>query len=189
MLVVTRRLVTLSAAALLTAVTLAACTQPGPGPTQSPVPTAKHTPAFASDAEALKAATDAYAAYLKMSDTIAHDGGANPERIKPYASGDALDAALQSAQQFRAAGAHSIGSTTVAQIQPQVVDYQNVRNINISFYACEDVSEVDVLDQDGISLVSQDRPSRATYTVTVLSRSGRLAVDSDEPWTGASICA
>ncbi|HWU47090.1 MAG TPA: hypothetical protein VN133_10080, partial [Humibacter sp.] len=53
--------------ALLLGGVLAGCTPSAPKPTHSP--TASRTPMFASDEEALKAATDAYAAYLKMSDT------------------------------------------------------------------------------------------------------------------------
>lgn len=185
---VTRRLVAASVAALMTAATLGACTQPTPEPTRSDAPTVKPTPAFASDADALKAATDAYAAYLKMSDTIAHDGGANPERIKPYATGDALEAGLKSAQQFREAGAHSIGLTTVTNSKLQTADYQSPTELQISFYVCEDVSGVDVRDQNDKSLVSADRPPQATYTVTVVGRNDRLTVDSDEPWPGASVC-
>jgi hypothetical protein len=184
---VTRRLVTLSAAALLTAVTLAACTQPAPGPTQSPVPTAKHTPAFASDAEALKAATDAYAAYLKMSDTIAHDGGANPERIADYASGRALERALANVKEYRAQGVHTTGNTRFDSARLQSIDVGPPWSIVM--YLCDDVSGVDVLNRGGQSLVSPDRNARTPFEVTVnAGRTGRVTIHDRELWQGKNFC-
>ena len=60
---------------------LAACSTGGtPLP---PAPSPSVTPVFASDEEALAAAKDAYTAYLKVSDQILVDGGANPDRIAP----------------------------------------------------------------------------------------------------------
>ena len=49
-------------------------------PTATPPPEATAAPIFASDEEALAAATAAYAAYLAMSDQILKDGGKDPDR-------------------------------------------------------------------------------------------------------------
>lgn len=49
-------------------------------PVVTPVPVPSHIPLFASDADALFAATAAYAAYLAMSAQITRGGGANTER-------------------------------------------------------------------------------------------------------------
>ncbi|MDQ1582169.1 MAG: hypothetical protein QOF36_223, partial [Microbacteriaceae bacterium] len=70
--IVSRGILATLAGAGLIVITLAGCaTSASPMPT----PSAVHSPLFASDEEALKAATDAYAAYLAMSDTIAQEGG------------------------------------------------------------------------------------------------------------------
>jgi hypothetical protein len=188
---VTRRLVTLSAAALLAAVTLAACTQPDPGPTQSPVPTAKHTPAFASDAEALKAATDAYAAYLKMSDTIAHDGGANPERIKPYVTKSWLPRELEGFAKLRSSGRHQTGWTNFSRVKLQGWHETN-KQAEIEIYTCSDSSPTEIVDAAGRTVTPADRktsvPSVATFVGIVTSRQIHLELTGYEPWTGQGFC-
>lgn len=187
MLVVTRRLVAASVAALMTAATLGACTQPTPEPTRSDAPTVKPTPAFASDADALKAATDAYAAYLKMSDTIAHDGGANPERIADYASGRALERALADVEEYRARGVHTTGNTRFDSARLQSVDAGPPFSIVV--YLCDDVRDVDVLNRDGQSLVNPDRNARTPFEVTAnAGRTGRVTIHDRELWQGTNFC-
>jgi hypothetical protein len=188
MLVVTRRLVTLSAAALLAAVTLAACTQPDPGPTQSPVPTAKHTPAFASDAEALKAATDAYAAYLKMSDTIFSEGGADPERIRPFVSKHMEAREVSGYKDFEKRRWKSVGDSTFDHVRVQQIDSRN--RVPITLYLCLDVSGVDVVDASGKSVVSAKRPDRSPVVAVFDIREAdrRIVVDSVDPWVGETVC-
>jgi hypothetical protein len=187
MLVVTRRLVALSAAALMTVAALGACTQPSPEPSRSTAPAVKHTPAFASDADALKAATDAYAAYLKMSDTIAHDGGANPERIAAYASGRALERALADVKEYRARGVHTTGNTRFDSARLQSVDVGPP--VSIVVYLCDDVSDVDVLNRDGQSLVNPDRTARTPFEVTAdAGRTGHVTIRDRELWQGANYC-
>ncbi|MCU1637074.1 MAG: hypothetical protein JWQ68_2313, partial [Cryobacterium sp.] len=51
-----------------------------------PLQTSSEPPVFATDEDALAAATEAYAAYLSMSDRILMDGGAQPERIREVAT-------------------------------------------------------------------------------------------------------
>jgi hypothetical protein len=184
----TRRLIAASAAACAVTVALAGCTPPDQRPTPTSIPTTQNSPAFASDQDALKAATDAYAAYLKMSDTIAHDGGANPERIKPYVTGDALKAALKSAKQFREAGAHSTGDTSWRNPKLKVAEYADLHRVRISFYICDDVSGVDVVDSVGESLVSDTRPAKATFEVDTVNDAIGLVITSKRAWSGSTVC-
>jgi predicted flap endonuclease-1-like 5' DNA nuclease len=187
MLVVTRRLVTLSAAALLIAVTLAACAQPTPGPTKSPVPTAKHTPAFASDAEALKAATDAYAAYLKMSDTILSEGADRPDRFRQVATGDALRTALDGVGTYAERGLHTTGRTTFDSARIQSI--HDGRPHSVSIYVCDDVSNIDVVDSAGRSLVKPDRNPRTPFIVTVdFENTASKLVSGRTLWEGKDFC-
>ena len=181
-----RRRMPAAAFAALIALSLAGCTPSNPTPT--PSPTATHSPLFASDEEALKAATDAYAAYLKMSDTISHEGGANPERIKEYASGRALDLALRSAKQFRDAHARSLGGTQYRDIHLQS---QRDGGRLVAIYACEDVSDVDVVDETGKSIVKPSRPTLSAFLLTLAAtgQENRLKVEERETWPPEGICS
>jgi hypothetical protein len=174
------------ALAALVGLAPAACVPIHPGPTRSSSPA--QTPLFSSDEEALKAATDAYAAYLKVSDEISHDGGANPERIKPYASGSALQLALKSAAQFRAANAHSVGATAFSGVRLQSAAEGGRR---VAIYACEDVSRVDVLDASGASIVKPDRKTLSAFLVTLRAGTdqGKLKVEDRETWPIDGICS
>lgn len=175
-----------AALAALLALPLAACTAPHAKPT--PTATSASTPLFSSDEEALKAATDAYAAYLKMSDTISHDGGADPERIKPYASGEALQLTLKSAAQFRKAGAHSIGTTDFQGMQLQS---RRPSGKEVAIYACEDVSGVDVVNASGVSIVNPGRPTLSAFRVTLraVPNERKLKVEDRETWPLEGICS
>lgn len=164
---------------------LAACTPSAPTPTRTPVAT--HSQAFASDADALKAATEAYAAYLKMSDTIAQEGGVNPERIKPFVTGDALESSMESARQYRDAKAHSTGTTTFTNATLEQASYSR-HPLTIRFYVCSDVSRTDVVTVDGKSLVAENRQPRTTFEIEVVGRGEALVVASRIQWTGSSVC-
>ncbi|HEX6365881.1 MAG TPA: hypothetical protein VF000_07010, partial [Agromyces sp.] len=52
-----------------------------PTPTAAPSPSPSPEPIFASDEEALAAAVEAYERYLRVSQMIGEEGGANPRRI------------------------------------------------------------------------------------------------------------
>lgn len=180
-----RRRMPVVSAVLLVAVALAGCSTPQPTPavTKKTAP----SPMFASDAEALAAATKAYAAYLKVSDEISHDGGTNPERIKPYATGKALALAIKSTQQYAASGAHSAGDTVLRNSYLQGSGSDQRRAV---IYTCEDVSGVDVVDANGVSLVEPDRPTLSAFMVSLVRRTGnsKLIVEERKPWDSEGVC-
>ncbi|MGB3413465.1 MAG: hypothetical protein WBA28_01980, partial [Microbacteriaceae bacterium] len=69
-----------------------------------PVPRPSVEPLFASDEEALAAVVEHYQEYLAVSDEVYADGGANPERLKPYVSAERYEEELSGAQSFQARG-------------------------------------------------------------------------------------
>ncbi len=151
-------------AAITLALALSGCVSADPAVT--PQPQASATPLFASDAEALKAAEEAYAAYLKVSDQILADGGANPERIEGVATSEQLVEDRLGFEKARANSQHSLGVTTFDRSVLQVYAPNASRGHDIvAIYLCEDVSKVDVFDSTGASVVSATRPNRAGYEV------------------------
>ncbi|WP_157487651.1 hypothetical protein [Leifsonia sp. Root112D2] len=171
----------LGVTALLALAMLSGCV---PAATHTSTPTPEATPLFATDDEALAAATKAYAAYLKMSDTIAHDGGAHPERIKAVAMAAALSESLKGFAEYRDAKAHSQGLRSFDSLQ-----LQSIQSEAVTFYVCDDVSKVDVLDDSGASLVSPSRNPRTPFLVTASSKSASsLLISSRAVWEGKNLC-
>jgi hypothetical protein len=166
------------------AVILAGCTKADPIVT--PTPTPSSTPLFASEADALEAATAAYAAYVTLSDKIFSSGGVDADRLKSVATGKQLDANLAGFAEAESLHYRSSGNTTFDTVSVQRFDPgSNGGEPEIVLYLCEDVSQVDVVDGQGISVVSPDRPDRAGYEVafvTTPSLPRRLVVESKELW-------
>jgi hypothetical protein len=185
---VTPRLLIATCAVALVAGSLAACTPSAPTPTRTPVAT--HSQAFASDADALKAATEAYAAYLKMSDTIAQEGGANPERIKPFVTGDSLAAQLRGFSVLYKWKLRANGSTTFDTVSLQHQAERAKGSVDIDIYMCTDVTKVRVVNTDGADVTPPDRVARLPIQVSLTSRSPgeRLRLARSDSWPGTNFC-
>jgi hypothetical protein len=175
---------------LVTAALLLALTGCVPTGTPSASPSATATPVFASDAEALAAAEKAYAAYLKVSDEIAQDGGKDPERINAVSTGALTKDDLAGFATFSAKGWRSVGLSKIRSIVLQSADLGSTSSAMdvVTTYVCEDVSGVDVLDSDGASVVSSSRPDRQEFEVTFNLVESSLLPSGRVPWTGSSIC-
>ncbi len=179
------RIIALAAIALL----LTGCVQAAPVVTAAPTP--HSTPLFSSDEAALKAAEDAYAAYLKVSDQILADGGANPERIEQVATHSVFEQQKAGFSNFVDRGYKSIGMTkfdkiSLQEYRPRSPEGKGV----ISIYVCTDVSDVDVLDQSGRSVVSASRPDRTPFEVGFDWEVDKkvLIVSSKDAWSGTDFC-
>ena len=154
-----------------------------------PEPSSSASPIFESDEEALAAAEEAYGAYQVTEDLVSADGGAGPERLELVASRDALKAGLAGMEVFRESGYHSVGSTSVAsfslqQFDPYPADSEGV----VSAYLCLDLSDLDVVDSSGISVVSANRPAQQAFEVTFDFQDDALILGSREPWDGEGVC-
>ena len=185
--IVNRRLLAECATALVATFALAGCVSaPTPTPSTS---AATDAPVFASDEEALAAATEAYSAYLKVSDAVGSEGGSNPERYDGVASGPALANASKSAGQFRDMGAHSVGVTSFEVADLQSWGYDRERGTFVTLYLCDDVSQVDVFDSNGASIVSPDRPDRTPFEVSLTALvDSELQLASKDAWKGGNFC-
>ncbi len=170
-----------AALAALLAVALAACTSSSPHPT--PTRTAAHTPLFASDDEALQAATKAYAAYLKMSDTISHDGGKNPERIRAYVTDSELRKLVSDFKQLEQKGAHTDGYSKFSDLR--IGHYDNYR---LQVYLCSDVSDVRLLDASDRDITPPDRTDVLPLTITFVGAKSNLRIAESVKWLGEDFC-
>jgi hypothetical protein len=176
-------------AAITVALALSGCVSADPKVT--PQPHASATPLFATDAEALTAAEEAYAAYLKVSDQILADGGANPERILTVATEKASKLELEGFATFASKRYKSTGSTlfdhaTLQAYSPLAAEGRVI----VSIYVCQDVGNVDVFDESGVSVVSPTRPSRTAFEVgfNLSEKEAALMVSSNDVWEGNEYC-
>ena len=172
-----------AAAAVVAAVLcLGACAPEDPGPKPSPDPTS--TPLFASDEEALAAAEEAYGRYQAVADAILMDGGANPERLLDVATQEKLEYEQRGYEELRSSGYTFTGSSTFDRMTLQSRD-----DATVSVYVCDDITSVDVLGQDGRSVVMPDRPDIFPRAVTFVSNGDRtLVVSNSDEWTGSNFC-
>ncbi|HEY0248704.1 MAG TPA: hypothetical protein VGC45_10640 [Gryllotalpicola sp.] len=179
-----------SGALLLTAVLLAGCSGPkhhaDPTPTRSSSPAP--TPIFTSDADALAAATDVYKKYERASDEIAHEGGDKPERVRPYVSDAGYQHEVDEANKYKVERAHGLGYTVLNNVVLQSrVEQGGFATVRV--YVCEDISDVDLVDQTGKSLVSADRADYIAYVVELRSDMTRqLIIQSNTYWSGGGVC-
>jgi hypothetical protein len=170
--------------ALVAALLASGCAPSDPQPTPGPSPSA--TPLFESDEEALAAAEEAYAAYLRVSDQILMDGGTGSERLLEVATEEVLANEEEGYEKARAAGLRSTGGSTFNRLRLQKFDSHQ-----LSVYLCKDVSTVDVVDANGVSVVPEDRPAQYPLSVTFLppfDGSHSLVVSEVADWDGENFC-
>jgi hypothetical protein len=172
------------AAALL--FSLAGCAgQPTPQPT-SAQPTV--APVFDSDEEALAAATEAYANYLKLSNEIAHDGGNHAERISEVATGEAMETEIRSLEGMRSAGTVGVGDVGFDNFTLQSTDLSSG---SVIAYVCLDVSGADVVDAAGTSVLPPDRVESLPLEIGFIFQTSlkRLLLERTQVWDGENFCS
>ena len=184
-----RKTTAICALALLSS--LVACATPAPPPKPSPTATTA-APVFATDAEALAAATEAYAAYQSVADQIFAEGGNNPDRLRDVASTRLADPAMDDYLDVQNRGLYATGKNTFDNVkfQSRNEDAPGGRDVVI-VYLCEDVSQSDVLDAAGESVVTNERPDRTALQVGFDWRDqnrDKLIVGSEGVWAGGDIC-
>ncbi|TFD77674.1 hypothetical protein [Cryobacterium fucosi] len=185
---VSRHRPVMGAMALIGTLALSGCSPPAPRATSA---TATDAPVFASDAEALAAATEAYTAYLRAIDTVLANSGKDVGWLSDVAVGEALRAETTTARTYSEKKYRSVGSTTYDTVQIQAIsDYGNGK-VRITTYLCSDLSNVDVVDEGGTSVVIADRVDRFPLQVDFENSNASsrdLRVSSSVTWTGANFC-
>lgn len=156
--------------------------------TSPPSPAATSAPVFASEEEALAAATEAYAAYLAVGSQVARDGGAKPERMSEVTIGNAYE---QEIEVFRSMLANSqVGEGE------QTFDTVSAQSLNLdtgatTLYLCLDTRRTSVLDATGAVVNSPNRITRFPLQVRFVPNQGadrRLIIAESESWSGANFC-
>jgi len=171
------------------ALMLTGCAQPDPVVTSRATSTVK--PLFASDADALAAATKAYAAYLKMSDLIAQEGGANPERLAPLVTPKWLKHERGASAALAASKKHQDGKTSFDHAKLQSYSSDTEGRANIGVYVCVDLSDDTLLNADDVDVTPEGVQARFPFVVNFVSKSpssAALLLKGSEAWDGQNYC-
>ncbi|BDZ37750.1 hypothetical protein [Microbacterium suwonense] len=134
-------------AGLLALGTLAACTP-------EPKPTPTKTALFSSDEDAFKAAEETYRAYTDALNDV--DTG-DPKTFEPvmyWASGQASTALKKSLSELHAENVSLVGDTEIVTVTGIATD---TNAGTVSLHICADVSNTDVIDSKGASLIPEGR--------------------------------
>ena len=167
---------------------------PDSAPVTSAAPVAEATatptdtpPVFASNDEALAAAEDAYSEYQVMSNKIAHEGGAEAQRISEYTVGEVLESELATYERMSTDKIHLVGDLAFDSFTLQSADLSSG---DVIAYVCLDVAQTDVIDAAGASVIPAGRPDRYPLQVSLLhdSSANRLFVEKSDSWSGSNFC-
>jgi len=135
---------------------LTGCDSPAP---RQPDPTTPAAPRFASDEEALAAAEEAYGAFLETADQIVRDGGADDARLAPFLSEELYMEESEGFAEMRADGRRGIGYTTFT----LVLQRWDPGSLVVS--TCQDITNTDLVDAHGQSIVTSDRRLRLPFEI------------------------
>jgi len=133
------------------------------GCTPAPEPEPTKTELFASDEEAFAAAEGTYRAYLAATDEIDLSDPHTFEIALDWLAGDAETHERETLSQMHAEGLAKSGTTTLRAFTP--VGFDGSSGVIVA-NLCLDVSDVDLRDAAGTSVVPPDRPGQQALSVT-----------------------
>lgn len=136
--------------------------------------------AFASEEEALAAATEAYARLLAVGDAIGQEGGVGLERLDDVAAGTFLQASRDGFTELNELGWRQVGTTQFRNMELQQIG-SGPDEVLIT-YVCDDISGVDVVDEHGVSVVADGRPDTNYFQVTFDQDVAGLRISSRVRW-------
>ena len=159
-----------------------------PAPSEN---TAAPTSPTVSDDEALALIGETYAAFVTVTDDVLAHGGRDSQRLQSVATGSALSDAESDAREFMSSGFHSTGKTKVNNLILQnSTGATGASSPELLAYVCEDVSDIDLFDENGESLVSPERKTTQAFEIAVSddNADGRYLVNSRRTWQGDGVC-
>ncbi|GAA1733979.1 hypothetical protein [Microbacterium paludicola] len=146
----------------LLVVGLTGCTgAPAPDPSGSPSPAAT---GFASEDEAFAAAEETYRAYNQATNAVQLDDPESFQGVFDLTVGDYNAHQRETLSQMHAAGWTVSGETRYSRFTTESFDPETQ---SVVVTVCVDVSDVEVLDVAGNSVVSDERPDRQAARITM----------------------
>ena len=179
-----RRTRAVAAVVVLTAVLVTGCDRGTGDPTTSPTatsitptvaPTTPTPTALTPEEEDLRGAEQAVVALVAMTDQLGQDFTRRLDELYTVSRDQTVDTWIQILNLRRVNGQTQIGDSVLEDIQVA----KNAEGL-WDATACIDVSGVNVVDKDGKSVVSPDRPARVKYRYLIEKDDGLFYVIEDE---------
>lgn len=165
---------------VLSAGLLAGCA-PEPAPSPAPTPTVT---ALTPEEEAFRAAEATYRAYVDALNRVDLADPATFEPVYAWLADEALAESQESLQEM-----HVNSLTVSGQSKIDRIEYHGLLNSNVVSEICLNVTDVDLLDENGRSVVSESRkdlqPVRVTFAPADTTTGLKIGSSAA---TGAGIC-
>ena len=149
-------------------------------------------PPFASEDDALIAATESVTSFYQMGATILAEGGIDGERLNDFATPPMVAIEMSGFNELRDKGLVYRGQPVMTSVILQSYLPDALEGIGVvTAYVCQDGSSVTLEDANGSSLVSPLRTDLTEFQITfdlVDEGSPRLLVSSKTPWGGGGVC-
>ena len=154
-----------------------------------PEPSSAIEPLFASDEEALEAATEAYEQFLAVSGQILREGGQGPERLKPLVSDAVYESEAEGFALLEENGWRAVGESVLigSELQQHTPGPPGIAEVIA--YVCVSVENNDIVDTAGLSQVATDRATEVSFEIVFTSMpSGSLTIDRKTTWADSAAC-
>lgn len=157
-----------------------------------PEPSSSIEPLFASDEEALEAATEAYEEYLVASNAVTASADLDVEPIEGLVTAEYLENEIPALDAFSEGGFRSSGETRLVSSELQQVFVDEDGRSTVVVYVCLDVSGIRLVDATGSDVTPEDRASfvglEVELTTDEVPGGPGLLVNRSDQWTGSGIC-
>lgn len=124
---------------------------------------------FASEEEAFAAAEETYRAYVEAENAVDLSDPGTFEPVYALTTGDSLASAREQLTSFHAERLTRTGSTKIVILEPRSADVEAGTAV---MDVCLDVSEIDVVDPSGQSVVRDTRPDVQSLRVSFVLPEG-----------------
>ncbi|MFC4137471.1 MULTISPECIES: hypothetical protein [unclassified Microbacterium] len=155
----------------------------GCAPTPEPKPT--KTAAFASDEEAFAAAEETYQDYIGALNNVKFEDPTTFTHAFELSRGELNASDREYLSSMHAESYSRTGSTVVGSFEG---DSYAASEGTIHATTCIDVSDVDIVDEDGASVVSPDRPNAYRMAVVFEIDEDRILVTESSPTEDLDSC-
>lgn len=157
----------------------------------TPPPSPSTAPIFASDEEALAAATEAYARYLKVSDEITGEGGLGAERIAEFVTAAVFDEEKAGFKEYQEKGLKTRGSSIVNEMRLQQYLDAGDGTGTVTVYVCVNISDVQIIDGYGNDVTPSETPKISPLEVEFEAKGQTpviMTISRSELWSGSNFC-
>lgn len=168
-------------------VALVGCSDTPEIPQADPTPSA--SPLFASEEEALDAATAVYEEFLAVTGEILRNGGEGAESLEPLVSPEVFEQENEGFLSLQESGGRTDGQNRLEGIRLQQIAMGDPESFELQAYVCVNNTDARLIDGDGNDITNPDRTEVITLEVVFGSDpSGSLIIEAKDYWADGNEC-